>query len=103
MPKLYNKRGGNAPFNGVYIGRPSKWGNPYSHMPDTLAINRVASRDEAVDAYEKALYAQLIKNPSLLGTIKRELGGKDLVCWCAPQKCHGEVLLKIANQEEEGD
>ena len=29
--------------------------------------------------------------------IKHELKGKDLVCWCAPQPCHADVLLEIAN------
>jgi hypothetical protein len=26
-----------------------------------------------------------------------ELRGKDLVCWCAPKPCHGDVLLRLAN------
>ncbi|WP_245303774.1 DUF4326 domain-containing protein [Pseudorhodoplanes sinuspersici] len=26
-----------------------------------------------------------------------ELEGKDLVCWCSPEACHGDVLLKLAN------
>ena len=27
-----------------------------------------------------------------------ELKGKDLVCWCSPEPCHGDVLLKYANR-----
>ena len=38
---------------------------------------------------------------SLIQEIKDELKGKDLVCFCAPKLCHGEVLLRIANGTEE--
>lgn len=31
--------------------------------------------------------------------MKRELRGRDLVCWCFPLTCHGEILLRIANEE----
>lgn len=76
----------------VYIGRPSKWGNPFSHLPGTLAQYRVASRDEAVDAY--AVY--ICETPRLLADL-HELRGKVLGCWCAPKRCHGDVLLALAN------
>ena len=33
--------------------------------------------------------------------LQAELRGKDLVCWCAPQRCHADVLMKYANQQEE--
>ena len=29
MPRRFNKRRGDAPPDAVYIGRPSKWGNPF--------------------------------------------------------------------------
>ncbi len=76
----------------VYIGRPSKWGNPFSHLPNTLARFRVATREEAIRAYEEWLNTQ----PQLL-TALPELRGKVLGCWCSPQSCHGDVLLRLVN------
>lgn len=78
----------------VYVGRPSVFGNPYSHKAGTTAQYQVATRDAAVDAYETWLLAQ----PSLVARVKRELRGKVLACWCAPARCHAEVLARIANE-----
>lgn len=76
----------------VYIGRPSKWGNPFSHKPGTLAKYKVDTREEAIERYE----AYLLSRPDLLASL-HELKGKVLGCWCAPLPCHGDVLLKYAN------
>lgn len=78
----------------VYIGRPSKWGNPFSHLPGTLAKHRVASRAEAIAAYER----YLLTRPDLIAAAKIELRGKTLGCWCHPRACHGDVLARIADE-----
>jgi hypothetical protein len=78
----------------VYIGRPSKWGNPFSHQHGTLAAFKVKNRDTAVRSYEAHIRAQ----PQLVAAAKRELKGKRLVCWCRPLLCHGDVLAKIAEE-----
>lgn len=86
MPKVYNKRDPDCPNkdNAVYIGRPSKWGNPFVIGPD-------GSRKEVIAKYERWLFES--------GAISdiSELTGKNLVCWCAPLPCHGDVLLRLAN------
>lgn len=76
---------------GVYIGRPSKWGNPFSHLPGTLALYRVGSRAEAIEAYREWLN----DNPELRATVG-ELKGEVLKCWCSPLPCHGDVLADLA-------
>jgi len=81
--KVLNKRS-NEP--GTYIGRPSKFGNPF-------AIGRDGSRAEVVEKFEAWIKTQ----PALMEAAKRELRGKNLVCWCAPLACHGDVLMRIAN------
>ena len=82
-----------APFD-VYIGRPGPWGNPFSHKPSTVrGTVRVATREEAVRRYEAWLLAQ----PGLVARARRELRGKVLGCWCKPDRCHGDVLARIAN------
>ena len=80
----------------VYVGRPSKWGNPYTHIvsKSTLAQMVVATRDEAILKYEDWIKRQ----PELMASL-HELRGKVLGCWCAPQRCHGDVLARLADEE----
>lgn len=87
-----------APFD-VYIGRPSKWGNPYSHLSsaETLAEFQVATRTEALLAYKKWVKEQ----PALMAALP-ELKGKVLGCWCAPQLCHGDILVEFVDALGEG-
>lgn len=80
----------------VYVGRGSKWGNPFSHKHGTMAIEIVDSREEAIECYKKYIYA----TPSLLEAAKKELKGKILGCFCSPMKCHAEILAEIANCDE---
>ena len=69
----------------IFIGRPSIWGNIYklSEYPRNVSINR----------YE--IYArgniEIIKNLSMLSA-------KQLVCFCKPLACHGDVLVKLCNE-----
>ena len=74
----------------VYIGRPSKWGNPFSHMDGTLAKFKVATRHDAVMAYKQWVKQQ----PELMASLD-ELEGKTLGCHCKPKECHGDVLAEI--------
>ncbi len=87
----------------VYIGRPSKWGNPFTHIEDkeTLAEFVVTSREEAISKYRE----YLLNNTTLMDNIM-ELDGKILGCWCIkdsnnppiPYVCHGQIILEIINQ-----
>lgn len=93
MPKVYNKHHGDAPPNAVYIGRGSKWGNPFTHLPSTKAEHVVKDRETAVAKYTEYILAK----PELIQQVRKELAGKDLVCFCKPRSCHGDILLSIAN------
>lgn len=75
----------------VYIGRPSIWGNPFSHLDGTLAKFKVASREEAVAKFREWVQQQ----PELMARLP-ELRGKVLGCWCSPKACHGDVLAELA-------
>jgi len=79
----------------VYVGRPTLYGNPFSHENGTKAKFKVATREEAIAKYEEWVRTQ----PGLVAMIKRELRGKVLGCWCSPKPCHAEVLVRIANEE----
>lgn len=91
-PKVLNKYKDNV-VGAIYIGRGSKWGNPYSHMSNTAAKYKVATRDEAINAYRD----YLLNNHELMSCLS-ELKGKNLVCFCAPLRCHGDILLELANE-----
>jgi hypothetical protein len=82
----------------VYIGRPSKWGNPFSHKEGTLAKFKVASREEAIEKYREWIKTQ----PHLMKSLP-ELKGKTLGCWCKPYPCHGDVLVELLNELEGGE
>lgn len=79
----------------VYIGRGSKWGNPFTHLPldGTMASFQVKTREEAIKRYRDWILTQ----PSLMAALP-ELKGKRLGCWCRPQACHGEVLVELVRQ-----
>jgi hypothetical protein len=78
----------------VYIGRPSKWGNPFSHKLVSLAEYKVESRAEAIEKYREWIKTQ----PHLLDSLE-ELRGKRLGCWCRPKLCHGDVLLELLGEK----
>ncbi len=71
-----------------YIGRPGKFSNHF-------IVGRDGTRDEVIDKFE----AYFLSNPALMAAAKRELRGLDLICWCAPKRCHGDILLRVANEE----
>jgi len=74
----------------VYIGRPSKWGNPFE-------IGRDGDRETVISKYREWLLTQ-----SVLLAALPELKGKVLGCWCAPKACHGDVLSEMANTAPHG-
>lgn len=74
-----------------YIGRPGPWGNPFSHLGKSLAQFRVYSREEAIQKYEE--YAR--NQPGLLVMIKALPEDAVLGCWCKPDSCHGDIIVKL--------
>jgi hypothetical protein len=81
----------------VYIGRPSRWGNPFTHLrSDHSAVWVVESREEAIDRYRSDLRKRVRQGEPGLVEALAELYGKVLGCWCSPKPCHGDVLLEAA-------
>lgn len=84
------------PAGAVYVGRPTKWGNPF-------LIAQPSDRAAAVDCYRRWLAGEAGLGPPAaegrtLAAAVHELRGKDLVCWCPlDQPCHADVLLELAN------
>lgn len=86
MPRVLNKRQDEIHADAVYVGRPTKYGNPWK-------AGRDGTREQVVARYER----WLLDDPALVQQAQQELRGKDLVCWCTPLLCHADVLLGIAN------
>jgi Domain of unknown function (DUF4326) len=78
----------------IYVGRGSKFGNPFSHLPNSAAPFPVDTREEAIQAFE----VWLLEQPELVAAVKKELRQKILGCHCLPLSCHAEVLARIANE-----
>lgn len=87
MPQVLNaKQVGKSRPNAVYVGRPTIWGNPF-------VIGRDGSREQVIKKYRD----RLVSAPALMRQLE-DLRGKDLICWCAPEACHADVLLRFANR-----
>ena len=101
MPIVWNKKHARRiPTDAVYVGRPTKWGNPFSHIPPSKYVHvnvkwRVETREEAITEYERWIWSPA--QDTLRADMRRELAGKDLVCWCAPLDCHANIIAEIAN------
>jgi uncharacterized protein DUF4326 len=115
--------GWRLPAGAVYVGRPTRWGNPFKIgepvpresplFPYLLRAIPTGARlgllprlipyraQTVVDAYGW----WFIEQPGLMLSVREELGGRDLVCWCATPApgeedvCHAAFLLAMANEE----
>lgn len=89
MAQVLNKKNLRGPVtNSVYIGRPSIWGNPF-------VIGKDGTRNDVIEKYAGWVRQQ----PALMARVG-DLKGKCLVCWCAPLRCHGDVLLQLTNETQ---
>lgn len=89
------------PEGAVYVGRPTKWGNP-------LRSSAYAVIAHCLDDYRKYVNGELqiaghyfgyIASETFKAQVRNHLRGKDLACWCPLDKpCHADVLLEIANE-----
>lgn len=71
----------------IYIGRPSKWGSPFT-------IGKDGTRDQIMRKYKEWILTQ----HDLLKDLE-ELNGKKLGCYCAPEKCHGDILIELLEEK----
>lgn len=86
MPKVLNLYKDFIPKDSVFIGRPSKWGNPF-------VIGKHGTREQVILKYIDWIQNQ----PHLMNSLS-ELKGKNLICYCAPKLCHGDVLIILSNE-----
>jgi hypothetical protein len=109
--------GWRMPDGAVYVGRPGRWGNPID-LAD-VAQQYPSLTDVQVARLVVRTFEDLVERGQLgfpnwrffggrrgpvswtypdVATIRAELAGRDLACWCPlDQPCHADVLLTIAN------
>jgi hypothetical protein len=106
MPqRIQRKRtkGWTMPEGAVYVGRPTRWGNPFKLSTAACdcgsegLCEHVAYRCHSAEAAVRYFRADL--QGLMKVAIRTELRGKDLACWCPlDEPCHADVLLEIANK-----
>ncbi|ANA85455.1 hypothetical protein BOWSER_60 [Gordonia phage Bowser] len=111
MPQRIQRRrtkGWRMPEGAVYVGRPTKWGNPFVvgeaydlRQGDGHMLMEVQSRMDAAACFDWAIHGEY-ESGEIDGypveRIRSELAGRDLVCWCPlDQPCHADLLLELAN------
>lgn len=117
-------KGWRMPPGAVYVGRPTRWGNPWRIVAvddprfafGDAADVRHESQDRILGRFDRisrspgtgAPYWAVRQYESevtedLAAAARTELAGRDLVCWCPlGQPCHADVLLKLANPDRIG-
>ena len=103
MPKRIQRKrtkGWKMPENTVYVGRPTKYGNPFTALEwvphrlveEGFCKTQIMSRQMVIKLFIKKTLPQIDLD---------ELKGKDLACWCRlDQPCHADILLEEANKDE---
>ena len=78
-------KGWRMPTNTVYVGRPTKWGNPFKES-ETVKI------DQVLRQYRSYILCKVARGELDLSW----LNGKDLACWCRlDQGCHADILMEL--------
>lgn len=119
-------RGWRMPEGAVYVGRPSRWGNPFRANSTTFTpryldpgwveldvnpgmivypFSEPEWRDEhpihvmaVPDAATAVHFYRCTRTGTFKAMARKELAGKDLACWCPlDAPCHADVLLELAN------
>jgi hypothetical protein len=108
-------KGWKTPKNTVYVGRPTKFGNPFKLTSDGWILYYKTRKiigdpwcywsecggftiDDIVELYEQWITGRLPKWLPEIPDIS-ELRGKNLSCFCSLNKvCHVDVLLRLSNK-----
>jgi hypothetical protein len=90
-------KGWRMPEGAVYVGRPTKYGNPFDWRHGLNGCYGVTAKQAAVEYYKDFLLNG--RGPAAATDEEiAALKGKDLACWCKlSDPCHADVLLEIAN------
>lgn len=116
-------KGWRMPEGAVYVGRPTRWGNPFCfvlapygrekrlvHLPsgrpikmlricDVVTSDPEKRRENCATAFEMWIEGRSEDARAMREAAQVALRGLDLACWCPlDSPCHADVLLRIANE-----
>lgn len=83
----------------IYIGRPSRYGSPFSSKDKNIADIQVENKSEAMSMCKE----HFEQNPEIIDELIAELKEKNLHklgCFCAPKPCHGDILIELIEQRK---
>lgn len=103
MINVVNKKNHEPTKYDYYIARPNPLGNPFTHKPNTKYGRIIVdTREEAINNYEDWLKNKILeKDEIILNELKKLVdfykknNQINLVCWCKPESCHGDILKKF--------
>ncbi|MDR3665439.1 MAG: DUF4326 domain-containing protein [Ignavibacteriaceae bacterium] len=106
---ISNKHYAKVTDRDFQIGRGSPLGNPYTHLNGpTLAKYKCNTRHEAVEQYKLWLTEQMLFNDKVaeamnqIAKMAREPEGVNLVCYCKPAECHGDIIKQFIESVYKG-
>lgn len=94
MKRIQRKRtkGWKMSENALYVGRPTRWGNPFKIIPGGISL----TAEGVVELYRYSLAENTTRWARWINEHLDELRGKDLACWCALDcPCHADVLIEL--------
>ena len=104
-PKYNNLEEWMKDENNIYIGRAGvvfidkqRFPKNSSNFANPYKISKDGNREEVLYKY-KTYIIEKLKNNILLQQELITLKGKNLGCWCAPEPCHGNILLELISTE----
>lgn len=107
MLKVVNKYLHEATEQDVYIGRGSPLGNPFTSIKNrqTKAKEVCESREESVKKFDQYIFHEIQNNNRIICDelnriyLMAKKGDVNLVCFCKPKACHGDVIKKYIDFE----
>lgn len=112
-PKYDNLKLWMEDKNNIYIGRAGivfilnektgikeRFPKKHSIFANPFKINKNKTRKQVIEEYEKYIRNKLNTNDELKNELLK-LKGKNLGCWCHPEPCHGDILIKLINEYDD--
>lgn len=99
--RVLNRKDGQHP-NAIYVGRPTPFGNPFTHLANVKGAIKCDSREDAIELHRMFLAGE-IELPELNKQRIKVIGelltlrNRQLECWCAPEGCHANTLAAWAD------
>ena len=100
-------KGWRMPEGAVYVGRPTKWENPFAIASANTVRDPFGNEWSCASGEARGVAVRLFRQYVWDYLDDQELidalAGHDLACWCPlDQPCHADVLLQLANERPGG-